>query len=91
MSGLNIPEPLLDALLEVANDFMEEKEFDSILGTDWTSREKAGPAWKQINLCLQKVSKSPFPGPKDAMFSLQKTLSQYQLKFDGERISRVSS
>ena len=91
MSGLNIPEPLLDALLEVANDFMEEKEFDSILGTDWTSREKAGPAWKQINLCLQKVSKSPFPGPKDAMFRLQKTLSQYQLNFDGERISRVSS
>lgn len=91
MNSLNIPEPILDALLEIANDFMDEKEFDLIVSTDWTNREKAGPAWKQINLSLQKVSNSPFPGPKDAMFSLQKTLSQYQLKFDGVRIARVAS
>ena len=89
MSKLNIPEPLLDALLSIAHDYMNESDFDELVSTDWTIRESAKPSWKQINLCLQKVSKSPFPGPREAVDNLQLVLAQYNLKFDGERIVKT--
>ena len=91
MGELKIPGPLLDALLNIANDYMQEEEFQDILKTDWSDREKAGPAWRKLNLCLQKVSKSPFPGPRETMDKLQSMLAPYQLKFDGVRISKRES
>lgn len=91
MSDLNVPEPLLDALLCVANEYMSETEFDMVINTDWSNRQKAGPAWKQINLCLQKVYNSPFPGPREMMANLEIVLAQYQLKFDGTLIIRNDS
>ena len=75
MSELKIPEPLLDALLTIAHDYMSEQDFDDVVSTDWSDRETAKPAWKQINLCLQSVSKSPFPGPREAIDSLQLVLA----------------
>ncbi|NRA46001.1 MAG: hypothetical protein HRU09_13700 [Oligoflexales bacterium] len=62
-----------------------------VLKTGSTIRKKAGPAWKQINLCLQKVSRSPFPGPKEAIDSIQLVLGQYNLKFDGVMIRKQES
>ena len=90
MSDLNIPEPLLDALLSLSHDYMNEQEFDEVVNTDWTDRIKAGPAWRKINLCLQKVAKSPFPGPREAIDQIQLVLAQYQLKFDGKMICKPS-
>ncbi|MFK7826783.1 MAG: hypothetical protein AB8G05_21755 [Oligoflexales bacterium] len=91
MRALKIPAPLLEALLSIANDYMNEKEFDEVLSTEWSNREKAGPAWRKLNLCLQKVSKSPFPGPREAIDNLQLILAQYQLKFDGVKICKKKS
>ena len=91
MGELKIPELLIDALVSIAYDYMHENDFKYVRHTDWTDRRLARPAWAKINLCLQKIYGSPFPGPREAAANLEIVLAQYQLTFDGTRIVRISS
>lgn len=82
----NIPTHVIEALLTVAYDYMQEDDFNKLLDTDWTSPEIATGAWQAINSCLQTISKSQFPGPKETIMQIQQVLSCYKLIFDGEKI-----
>ena len=90
MGKHEIPEHVLYALLSVASDYMEEDEFYKLIDTDWESKAAAGPAWKAINLWLQSIAASSFPGPQETMNSIDDVLAKYQLEFDGCSIQRIS-
>ena len=90
LGGLKIPKHVFDALMSIAYDYMQEKDFNKLMDTDWNSPVEAESAWSEVKSCLQQIAKSTFPGPKETLDDLQEVLKSYHLTFDGAIIKQMS-
>ena len=87
---LNVPEPVLEALLTIAWEFLDRDEFRiNVGGTNWMSPVEAGPAWQVVKSCFEKVSSNVhLPRPKTAVEKIIPILEANGLFLNGSQITR---
>ena len=90
---LNIPVPVLEAMLQIAWEFMDPDEYrENIGGTNWLNPAEAGPAWQEVKSCFERVaSKSHLPRPKQAVKDIMPILTAHNLTLTGNQIIREAS
>ena len=90
---LNIPAPVLEAMMQIAWEFMSADDYrEKIGGTNWFNPGEAGPAWQEVKSCFERVaSNHHLPRPKQAVKAIMPILNAHKLTLNGNQITREAS
>ena len=89
---INVPEELLEAMLDIAWQYLDQDQYRKKFGgINWVNPKQAGPAWQDLLDCFGQVSSNQgLPRPKETIESIIPLLNKYGLTLSGNKIVRVS-